>query len=96
MEKFKQVMIIIDLVLAAVLMLATLITGGLLIGGIASIGRQISSTVENLPTDQPTEPAATPSLAPSDPPDVIEQCRKAFEANDMDTYDRLRCNRFGN
>jgi hypothetical protein len=96
MEKFKRIMVIIDLVLAAILMLAVLIGGGLILGGIASIGRQISSSGDGLPTDEPTDLPETPSLAPGDPADVIAQCRKAFDANDTDTYDRLRCNRFGN
>ena len=96
MEKFKRIMVIIDLLLAAILMLAVLIGGGLIIGGIASIGRQVSSTSEDWPTDEPTDSPETPSLAPGDPPDVIAQCRKAFDANDTYAYDRLRCNRFGN
>jgi hypothetical protein len=80
----------------AILMLAALIGGGLIIGGIASIGKQVSSTSEDLPTSEPTDSPQTPSLAPGDPADIIAQCRKAFDTNDTDTYNRLRCNRFGN
>jgi hypothetical protein len=47
-------------------------------------------------TEAATTPDAVPSPAPTAAPDVMAQCRQAYESGDMDTYNQLQCERYGN